>query len=121
MLSDEFARHFAKEWVAAWNAHDLPRILAHYRDDFVMSSPIIAQIAGEPSGVLTGKAAVGAYWQAALARFPDLHFSLHELCRGADSLVIIYNRNGGGTAAEVFYFDADGLVSRAAAHYLVAG
>lgn len=24
---------FAHEWIAAWNAHDLERILAHYADD----------------------------------------------------------------------------------------
>ena len=28
------ARTFAEEWVAAWNAHDLERILAHYSDEF---------------------------------------------------------------------------------------
>ena len=33
-LTHEFARRFAEEWIAAWNAHDLERILAHYTDDF---------------------------------------------------------------------------------------
>jgi hypothetical protein len=119
MLTDEFARHFAAEWIAAWNARDLPRVLAHYRDDFEMGSPLIAQIAGEPSGVLRGKPAIAAYWQAALARFPDLHFSLQQVCKGAESIVLVYSRAGGGTAAEVFYFDGQGLVYRSAGHYAV--
>ena len=34
------AQAFAEEWVAAWNAHDLERILAHYRDDFEIITPI---------------------------------------------------------------------------------
>ena len=46
---------FAGEWVAAWNAHDLGRILAHYADDFEMTSPYIATIAGEPSGTLRAR------------------------------------------------------------------
>jgi hypothetical protein len=42
-----FAERFAKEWVAAWNSHDLELILAHYEDDFEMSSPIITALVGE--------------------------------------------------------------------------
>lgn len=41
MLIKDFADHFAIEWIASWNAHDLPRILSHYADDFEMSSPYI--------------------------------------------------------------------------------
>jgi ketosteroid isomerase-like protein len=55
-----FAERFANEWIAAWNSHDLERILEHYEDDFEMSSPIIAALAGESSGKLRGKLAVGA-------------------------------------------------------------
>jgi len=39
MLSKAFADHFAAEWIAAWNSHDLERILSHYTDNFEMSSP----------------------------------------------------------------------------------
>lgn len=116
MITREFAEHFAAEWVAAWNAHDLPRILSHYADDFEMASPYIAQIAGEPSGVLKGKTAVGAYWQAALARMPELRFDLKEILVGAQSLTLYY-RGARGMAAEVFCFDDQGRVIQAAAHY----
>ena len=46
MLSREFAESFAAEWIEAWNSHDLDRILSHYTDDFVMSSPRIVVLAG---------------------------------------------------------------------------
>lgn len=116
MLTRQFAEHFAAEWIEAWNAHDLDRILSHYREDFTMSSPYIAQIAGEPSARLKGKAAVGAYWKAALERMPDLRFEHHATLVGASS-VTIYYRGVRGMAAEVFFFDADGHVVEAAAHY----
>ena len=32
-MTREEALGFAREWVAAWNAHDLGRILSHYADD----------------------------------------------------------------------------------------
>jgi hypothetical protein len=69
-----FTERFAKEWVAAWNSHDLERILAHYEDDFEMSSPIITALVGERSGKLRGKVAVGAYWAEALRSIPNLRF-----------------------------------------------
>lgn len=116
MVDRDFAEHFAADWVAAWNSHDLDRILSHYVDDFEMSSPYIAQIAGEPSGTLQGKAAVGAYWKLALARMPELRFELVTTLIGAHSLTLYY-RGARGMAAEVFFFAADGRVQRAAAHY----
>jgi len=116
MIDREFAMRFAQEWIAAWNSHDLDRILAHYRDDFLMSSPRIAIVADEPSGVLSGRAAVAAYWKKALASTPDLRFELVETFVGADCVVIRY-RGVRGPAAEVFFFDDAGRVVRAAASY----
>lgn len=115
MLTRAFAEHFAAEWIAAWNAHDLPRILSHYAEDFEMASPYIAQIAGEAGGKLRGKAAVGAYWQAALARVPELRFELKDILVGAASLTLYY-RGARGLAAEVFEFDVRGRVVRPTAH-----
>jgi ketosteroid isomerase-like protein len=116
VISKQFATHFADEWIAAWNAHDLERILAHYRDDFEMASPVIAQLMDEPSGVLRGKDRVRAYWTKALGLLPDLHFELSEVLVGAGSVTILY-RGHRGSSAEVFWFDDAGKVSRAAAHY----
>ncbi|HET7833215.1 MAG TPA: nuclear transport factor 2 family protein, partial [Gallionella sp.] len=87
-----------------------------YHDDFTMSSPRIAAVAGEPSGVLRGKDAIGAYWQRALELAPDLHFELVSTFLGSDSIVLHYN-GPRGQAAEAFFFDSSGLVVRAAANY----
>lgn len=116
MITREFADHFAQEWIDAWNSHDLERILSHYTDSFEMSSPYIAQIVGEPSGVLKGNAAVAAYWRKALERIPTLHFELHSTLVGAESLVIYY-RGARGMAAEMFFFDSQGKVAKSCAHY----
>ncbi|MBK7952010.1 MAG: nuclear transport factor 2 family protein [Deltaproteobacteria bacterium] len=116
MIDRDFAMHFAQEWIEAWNSHDLDRILAHYRDDFVMSSPRIAVVASEPSGVLAGKDAIRTYWAKALAAAPDLHFELVETFVGADCIVLRY-RGVRGPAAETFFFDEQRRVVRAAASY----
>lgn len=116
MITREFARQFAEEWIAAWNSHDLERILSHYSDDLVMSSPRIAIVAGDESGVLEGKAAVHSYWKRALEITPELRFELISYFVGADSLVVLY-KSVRGIVTEVFFFDADGKVVKAAANY----
>jgi len=116
-ITQEFAERFAEEWIAAWNAHDLPRILSHYEDDFEMSSPIIIEIAGEPSGVLRGKKNVGAYWEKVLGLSPDLRFEKLGVFPGVRSLAIHLRNQKGRLSVEVFEIGATGRVTRAAAHH----
>jgi len=111
------AERFAAEWIAAWNSHDLNRILEHYTDEFEFSSPFMVEIAGEPSGKLKGKAAVGAYWSKALARSPSLKFELQTVLWGVATIIIQYRRHDGRPAAEWFELDGDGKVIRSAAQY----
>lgn len=116
MIAPDFAQHFARTWIEAWNAHDLERILSHYEDDFEMSSPVIVKLAGEASGTLRGKSAVRAYWAKALAATPNLRFELLGALAGVNS-VTVYYKGHRGVAAEVFHFGASGKVSKAFAHY----
>jgi len=118
-MDQAFAQHFAQDWVDAWNAHDLERVLTHYADDFVLQSPMIAIIAGEASGRLQGKAAVRAYWATALARLPNLHFVLQDVLLGADCLTLYYQGHR-GRVAETFFFDGGTKVVRASATYSIA-
>jgi len=112
-----FADSFAANWIKSWNAHDLERILAHYADDFDMSSPMIIQLARDQSGTLHGKAAVRAYWSAALEQIPELHFELISVLVGVRSVTIYYKSARDRLAAEVFHFGSDGKVTSAFAHY----
>jgi ketosteroid isomerase-like protein len=116
-MDTAFAKRFADEWVTAWNTHNLPAILAHYADDFEMSSPMIARFAGEPSCLLKGKAAVGAYWEKALQLLPNLHFELISVLVGVNSVTLYYHGATGGKVAEVFHFNDAHLVAKAFAHY----
>ena len=116
MMDGDFARNFAEEWIEAWNARDLDRVLSHYDDDFEMKSPVIVDFAGEPSGTLRGKAAVRAYWGSALERLPDLHFELIDVLTGVDSLTIYYKGHR-GMVAEVLEIPGGERVLRASAHY----
>jgi ketosteroid isomerase-like protein len=105
------ARRFAAEWAAAWNSHDLGRILAHYTDDVVFASPKIVQLLGDPSGVVRGKDELRAYWAEGLRLLPDLHFTVEDVRASIDSVVINYRNERGHAVSEVLTF-RDGLVCR---------
>ena len=117
MISIKQAQQFAREWVDAWNSHDLKRILSHFADDFQMTSPFIVAMMNEPSGTLKGKEKVRAYWARALERLPDLHFDLIEVLASVGSITIYYHAVRGKRAAEVLFFDDNGKVRRGIAHY----
>jgi ketosteroid isomerase-like protein len=103
------AQRFAEEWVAGWNAHDLDRIMRHYSDDVVFSSPVAARIIDGSDGVLRGIEALRAYWGEGLRRNPDLRFEVVGVCVGIDTVVINFRHQTGQIAAEVLTF-SDGLV-----------
>ena len=81
VLTSDFAHKFAAEWIAAWNSHDLERILKLYADDVEMVSPLIVERTGEASGSLRGRESVAAYWKARLAASPPLRFKLSTCSR----------------------------------------
>lgn len=109
------ARAFAQAWIAAWNAHDLERILSHYAPGIVFLSPVAQRRVG--CGRVEGIPALRAYWQAGLTSQPDLHFTLLDVLVGHDCLTILYRNHRGQTAAETFVFAADHSVVRAFACY----
>jgi len=118
-MNKAFVEHFATDWIDSWNAHDLDRILSHYSDQFELSSPVVIQVAGEPSGTLQGKVAVRAYWKKALEQIPDLHFELLQVLAGVNSITVYYKGARGRLAAEVFHFGPDQKVTKAFAQYVL--
>lgn len=117
MIAKEQAQQFAHEWIQAWNAHDLERVLSHYTEDFEMSSPFIVAFTGEPSGTQKGHTQVGAYWRTALERIPDLHFELLEVFTCVNSITIYYKAVLGKLATEIFFINQEGKAYKVLAHY----
>ncbi len=106
---------FAQDWIAAWNAHDLERILAHYAPEIVFLSPVAEKRVG--NGRVVGIPALRAYWGAGLAAQPDLRFDLLGVLVGHDCLTIHYRNHRGQSAAETFEVSGEGKVVRSYACY----
>lgn len=108
-MTNEEALRRAAHWIAAWNSHDLDRIMALYDDDVSMTSPHIPGVTGEPSGTLAGKAPVRAYWRRGLDLVPNMHFILLDVFSGVDSLAVYYSSNlRDATVVEVLTVGATG-------------
>jgi hypothetical protein len=106
MIDQTWAEEFAREWIKGWNDHDLDAVLAHYADDFEMTSPLIVQRFGIASGTVKGKEAVRRYWAQGLAATPQLHFKLRSVMVGVNTVAIIYDSvTLGRTVLERIQFD----------------
>jgi len=117
MIERAWAESFAREWVEAWNSHDLERIFSHYVDDFEMSSPFIVEKMNEPSGVLRGKEAIRPYWTWGVQLQPPLKFELLGVFVAVDEIAIHYRSVGRRLVVEVLTFNAARRVTHGAALY----
>ncbi len=116
-LTRERAHLFAEDWIRAWNAHDIDRILLHYEDDVVLTSPVLARLIDHSHGMLSGKPALADYFRRGLEAFPDLQFVLEDVFLGIDTLVLYYRNQRGAKVAEVMQLAANGRVRRIWANY----
>jgi hypothetical protein len=111
------ADEFAREWIAAWNSHDVERVAAHYGDAVEYESPFVARLSPGRTR-LVGIDAVREYIARAFERFPDLRFTgPYLVALGAGSVVIVYHSVSGLVAAETLVLDEHGRVSRVHSHY----
>ncbi len=117
MLTEAEAKRIATENIAAWNSHDLERILAHYAEDVVLISPVAKQRFGATGGEVRGKAALRAYFGRALEASPELRFELVDVMWGISSVVLYYKNHRGSMTGEVLEIGPNGLAVRVLANY----
>lgn len=118
MITEIFAKQFAAEWIAAWNSHNLERILSHYTADFSIETPMALKIVPDSNGMLNGKEAISAYWKIGLERIPDLHFELLDVLVGINGLTIYYfNKANNKKSAEVLFFNSASKITKVFVFY----
>ncbi|MCW1432162.1 nuclear transport factor 2 family protein [Novosphingobium sp. JCM 18896] len=109
---------FARRWCEDWNVHDLDRVLSHFADDVVFTSPVAGQLMPETSGRLIGKAALRGYWEEGLRRISDLRFTVERVFGGVDTVVIQYRNQRSALVSEVLRL-RDGKVAEGHGAYEV--
>ncbi|HUI25761.1 MAG TPA: nuclear transport factor 2 family protein, partial [Candidatus Kryptonia bacterium] len=80
----------AARWLAAWNAHDLDRIMDLYAPDASHTSERVRTLLGRSSDTLTGRDSIREYVRRALAQRPGLRFELVSVSTGPCTVAIEY-------------------------------
>jgi predicted ester cyclase len=111
------AWNLANHWVAAWNAHDLDLIMAHYEDAIELTSPVAAQVLGACDGRVVGKTNLRAYFQRGLEAYPELHFHLEDVLWGVSSVLLYYTNQKRTRTGEFMELSETGKVVRVVANY----
>lgn len=117
-MDADAAQTFARDWVKAWNDHDLEAILSHYAEDVVFHSPRVRLVTGRDVDFVTGKAELRAYWSTALDRLRNLFFEIEQVLPGSNALTILYTNERSQQVAETFIFNPAGKVERSIAAYV---
>ena len=107
-----------RDWIAAWNSHDLERVLALYDEDSEMTSDKIPALGFDPSGTMRGKDKLRAYWGAALKKRPNLHFELIDTYVSPDSIVVFYQNELGARICEYLRLNDEGKIRQGSANHL---
>jgi len=117
MITESDAKVFAREWISAWNSHNLDTILSHYGPDVILTSPVAAKILADPSGTVKGIAALRDYFKRGLDVYPNLHFELLDMLWGLSSIVLYYKNQKGTKTAEFMELGENGKIVRVVANY----
>lgn len=122
LTRDQMIEH-GKAWIAAWNRRDVETVAAAFAADAIFRSPMAAKVTG--SDVLSGRDAIRAYWQKALAGISHLHFRvLDMICdETTQTMVVHYEAELDGSprrACEIFRFGEGGKISGEALYGQVA-
>jgi SnoaL-like domain len=76
-MTREDGETFARRWADAWNAQAIERVLEHFHQNVVFTSPTALALLG--SATVRGKEALRAYWASALGRIGSLHFTVDRV------------------------------------------
>lgn len=97
-------REFSREWEACWNSHDLERLLRHFHDDVIFTSPLAKRLIQGSNGIVRGKDALRAYWAEGLRLVPDLKFVVEDVFSGVHTVVIQFKDQKGARKREILTF-----------------
>jgi hypothetical protein len=96
----------AKEWIDAFNSHDVARLVSLYDEACTHTSPKLRALHPETGGQIEGKAALSKWWTDAIGRLPGLRYELTAVTASEASVFLEYVRHLPGNepmlVAEVF-------------------
>ena len=82
----------AKKWLAAFNEHDLEKLLSLYDENAEHYSPKLKVRKPETNGLVVGKAAMRDWWRDAFERLPSLVYQEETITANEERVFMEYTR-----------------------------
>lgn len=82
----------ARQWITAFNEHDLEKLLRLYHEDAVHFSPRLKLKKPASGGFITGKAGLREWWADAFLQLPTLQYELINLIADQKQVLMEYIR-----------------------------
>ena len=82
-----------RSWLAAFNAHDVPTLVALYAEDATHTSPKIRALHPQTGGKLVGRDALTIWWKDAIGRLPTLRYEELSVTANDDRVFLEYRRH----------------------------
>ena len=92
-MSIQINKKIASEWFAAFNEHNLEKLLSLYNDNAQHFSPKLKIRKPETQGLIKGKASLREWWQDAFDRLPSLQYEVVKLTVDEEQVFMEYIRH----------------------------
>ena len=86
-------KEIALQWFAAFNEHNLEKLLSLYDDKAEHFSPKLKIRQPETNGLIKGKEALRSWWKDAFDRFPTLNYEVKKLTADDEQVFMEYIRH----------------------------
>jgi ketosteroid isomerase-like protein len=111
------ANAHVEAWMAAWNSHDLDRIMSHYAEDIVFEAQTAARRWNLPDGRIIGKEMLRQHFALGLELSPKLRFTLEDVFLSPSGYAILYYRENGNRVIDAVTLDGNGRACKVIAYY----
>ena len=89
-------KNIAIQWFAAFNEHDLEKLLSLYDEQAEHYSPKLKVHQPNTNGLIKGKAQLRNWWKDAFDRLPNLHYEIIKLMSDDEQVFMEYLRQTPG-------------------------
>jgi hypothetical protein len=92
-MKDLNPESIAREWIDAFNAYDVDRLVSLYDENATHTSPKIRALHPETGGKLIGKRQLSEWWRDSNRRIPGLRYQPTAIIANAERVIIEYLRH----------------------------
>jgi predicted SnoaL-like aldol condensation-catalyzing enzyme len=97
----ESNEQLTKQWIAAFNVHDVTALLALYHEQAAHFSPRLKLRNPETNGWIKGKEALHHWWADSFQRLPSLRYELVNCIANEQQVFMEYQRTVDAEAATI--------------------